>query len=185
MKCFYYLSPTLDISKKVSEDLQQAGLDGWYLHVISNDEAGLVQQHINSSNYLETLDLFRGTTVGGMIAFTLSLIASILATKYEPFGQEVSTIYYVIFIFVVTLFGIWEGGLYGISSDHQKIKPFREEIKKGKYLVLVYAEKEQEEAITSMMSSKHSESQLVAVDKHYINPFSKLKVSLSKPYKNA
>ncbi|TQV85556.1 hypothetical protein [Aliikangiella coralliicola] len=176
MKCFYYLSPTLDISKRVSDDLHEAGLLDWYLHVVSKDEAGLNQKHIHSSNYLETLDLFRGTTIGGIIGFVLSLILIGLAVKFEPFGFPLSnTIYFVIVLFF-TLFGIWEGGLYGIDSENKKIKPFHDDIEAGKYLVLVYAAKEQEEAIKKMMAEKHPESKLVATDRHFVNPFSKLKV---------
>jgi len=177
MKCLYYLSPNLDISAKVSDDLHEEGLEDFYLHVISKDEAGLVQKHIHSSNYLETLDLFRGTTVGGVIGFTVALLASIYAYKAQIFGQEIPNLMYIIFILFVTLFGIWEGGLYGVDSENQKIKPFHDEIENGKYLVLVYAEKEQEESIRNMMERKHPESKLVAIDKHFINPFSKLKVT--------
>ena len=86
MKCLYYLSPTLDISKRVSDDLHEAGVLDWYIHVISKDETGLNQKHIHSSNFLETLDLFRGTTVGGIIGFIVSLIIVAVAIQTEPFG---------------------------------------------------------------------------------------------------
>jgi len=176
MKCFYYLSPTLDISKKVSDDLHEAGLLDWYLHVISKDEDGLNQKHIHSSNYLETLDLFRGTTVGGAIGFVFALFVVAMAVVFEPYGQPLSnTVYFLILLFF-TLFGVWEGGLWGIDSENKKIKPFHDEIEKGKYLVLVYAAKEEEESITGMMKTKHPESKLVGVDSHFINPFSKLKM---------
>ena len=94
MKCLYYLSPTLDISKKVSDDLHDAGQLDWYLHVISKDETGLVQQHIHSSNYLETLDLFRGTTIGGLIGFVLSSIAALIVFYTQYFGESFPTTAY-------------------------------------------------------------------------------------------
>ena len=176
MKCLYFLSPTLDVSQKVSDDLHEAGLLDWYLHVISKDETGLVQKHIHSSNYLETLDLFHGTTVGGLIGFALSSITVAAAVFTEYLGPSVPALAYFLFIVFFTMFGIWEGGLYGIDSENIKIKPFHDDIENGKYLVLVYADKTQEEAITSMMKTKHPESKLVGVDRHFINPFSKVKI---------
>ena len=176
MKCLYYLSPTLDISKKVSDDLHDAGQLDWYLHVISKDESGLMQKHIHSSNYLETLDLFRGTTIGGAIGFVLSLVAVMVAVYTQPFGTEVPTYAYLLFIAFLTLFGTWEGGLYGIDSENIKIKPFHDEIENGKYLVLVYADKEHESAIREMMKEKHPEAKLVGIDRHFVNPFSKVKI---------
>ncbi|MBV1911594.1 MAG: hypothetical protein KUG78_20045 [Kangiellaceae bacterium] len=176
MKCLYFLSPNLDISQKVSDDLHEIGLLDWYLHVISKDEAGLNQKHIHSSNYLETLDLFHGSTVGGFIGFLVACVAVALTAYYDPFGFPLSNgIYLLMFIFF-TLFGIWEGGLYGIDSENQKIAPFHDEIESGKFLVLVYAAKEQEQDIITMMKKKHPESKLVGVDKHVVNPFSKTKM---------
>lgn len=176
MKCLYYLSPNLDVCKKVSNDLHDIGVDDWYLHVISKDESGLTQQHIHSSNYLETLDLYRGTTVGGALGFVISLVIIAAMATFEPFGPGVPGYVYMIILAVTTLFGIWEGGLYGIDTENQKIAPFHEQIEAGKYLVLVYTDKKQGEKISQMMGQRHPESELVASDTHYINPFSKLKL---------
>jgi len=177
MKCLYYLSPTLDVSQKVSDDLHEIGVLDWYLHVISKDETGLVQKHIHSSNYLETLDLVRGTTVGGTIGFLVGLVLVGLTVYYEPFGGPISgTIYFLIVLFF-TLFGIWEGGLYGVDTENKKIEPFHDDIEAGKFLILVYSAKEEEGSIISMMKKKHPESKLVATDKHFINPFSNLKLT--------
>ena len=155
MKCFYYLSPSLDSSKKISDDLHEAGLHDWYMHVVSKDEAGLKKRHIHSSNYLETLDLPGGTLVGGSIGFVVSLIVVGLAVQVEPFGFPLSPTVYLIMIGFLTLFGIWEGGLYGIDKQNRKIKPFRKEIEAGKYLFLVYIAKEKETTITNMMEEKN------------------------------
>lgn len=176
MKCLYYLSPTLDMSKRVSDDLHDAGILDWYIHVISKDETGLNQKHIHSANYLETLDLSRGTTIGGIIGFVVSILVVALAIQTEPFGFPLSNTIYFLMVAFLTLFGIWEGGLYGIDSENKKIQPFQDEINSGKFLVLVYAAKDDEKKIRVMMEDKHPESKLVATDRHFINPFSKLKV---------
>jgi len=176
MKCLYYLSPTLDMSQKVSDDLHEIGLSDWYLHTIGRDETGLLQKHINSNNYLETLDLYHGTTVGGILGFLFGLVFVGIAAYFEPFGVALNSTHYFLIILYVVLFGLWEGGLYGIDVENKKIKRFHNDIEAGKFLMLVYVEMEQEETIISMMKQKHPESKLVATDKHIINPFSKLKI---------
>jgi hypothetical protein len=40
--------------------------------------------------------------------------------------------------------------------------------------VLVYVRKQQEDAVTKMMKERHPEAELVAIDSHFINPFSKV-----------
>jgi len=177
MKCLYYLSDSLDDSKNISQDLKDAGLHDFYLHVISKDESGLVEQRIQSSNYLETLDLFRGSTIGGMIGFSFALILAALESHFQFFGIKIPTYAYLIIFGFFTLFGIWEGGLFGVDTENQKIEPFKEDLDNGKYLILVYADKEEEDGITNMMRAKHPEEKLVGVDTHFINPFKKLSVT--------
>ena len=73
---------------------------------------------------------------------------------------------------VATMFGAWEGGLTGIATENKELHKFHHDIEAGKYLILVYARKEQGAAVRSMMREKHREVELVAVNKHFINPFS-------------
>ena len=79
---------------------------------------------------------------------------------------------YLAIVAVVTMFGAWEGGLTGIGTENRKLRRFHDAIEAGNYLILIYARKEQEEAVTTMMRARHPEAKLVAVDRHFINPFS-------------
>ncbi len=175
MKCIYYLAPTLDSTHRISDGLHEVGVKDWFLHVISKDEAGLKKERIHSSNYLETLDLVRDGFIGAMIGFIIGLIAAGSVMYFEPFGPDAPNIIYFAIVVVVTCFGAWEGGLVGIASENKKLAKFHDDIEAGKYLILVYARKEQEEAVKTMMRNTHPESRLVAIDSHFINPFSILK----------
>ena len=41
----------------------------------------------------------------------------------------------------------------------------------SQFLILIYARKEQGAAVRHLMRDKHPEAELVAVNKHFINPF--------------
>ena len=172
MKCLYYLAPTLDSTHQVSDDLHAAGIKDFFLHVISKDESGLKQQHIHSSNYLETLDIVRDGLIGAAVGFVGGLCAAWLLLVFEPFGPDVPAVVYVMAVVLVTLFGAWEGGLTGIAKENKKLRKFHRDIEAGKYLILIYAWKEQEAAVRTMMRTRHPEAELVAIDRHFINPFS-------------
>lgn len=174
MKCMYYLAPNLASTHDISDDLHQVGVKDFYLHVISRDESGLKQQHIHSSNYLETLDIVRDGFIGAALGFVAGLIGIALMIYLQPFGPtvEVPTYVYVILVGVATLFGAWVGGLTGIDSENHKIKRFHDDIAAGKYLILVYVRKYQENLVRQMMKERHQEAELAAIDTHFINPFS-------------
>jgi len=174
MKCLYYLAPTLDSTHVISDDLHEAGIKDFFVHVISRDEAGLQQQHIHSSNYLETLDVVRDGIIGGVLGFLVGLVGVALLDYFDPIGVEIPAFVYYALVGVATLFGAWEGGLIGVGIENRKLAKFHDDLEAGKFLILIYALKEQEDAVNKMMRESHPESELVAIDRHFINPFSTL-----------
>ena len=177
MKCLYYLAPTLKSTQDISDDLHEVGINDYFLHVVSRDESGLKQQHIHSSNYLETLDLIRDGLIGAVVGFLAGLLGVWALQHYQPLGPNVhvpSFVYYLI-VAVATLFGAWEGGLIGVASENKKLGRFHDDLEAGKYLILIYALKEKEDAVRRMMGQRHPEAEFVAVDSHFVNPFSAVK----------
>jgi hypothetical protein len=174
MKCLYFLAPTLASTQDVSDDLHEVGVEDFYLHVICRDESGLKKQHIHSSNYLETLDVLRDGFIGAALGFAAGMVGIALLMYFDPFAPhvEVPAWVYAVLVGVATLFGAWEGGLTGIASENKKLAKFHDDIEAGKYLILVYVRKVQEDTVMKMMKQRHPEAQLVGVDSHFINPFS-------------
>ncbi|MCP4001875.1 MAG: hypothetical protein GY727_13285 [Gammaproteobacteria bacterium] len=170
MKCLYYLAPTLHHTHQISDDLHDAGVNEWFMHVVSKDEAGLKREKLHSSNYLETLDLLRGGFIGAIIGFAGGLIGIGLLMYTQFFGPDIPVFIYLLLVVVAILMGAWIGGLSGIGAKSQKLRHWQGEIDAGKYLILIYAHKGQGEAIKSMMLSRHPEAQHVATDRHFMNP---------------
>ena len=172
MKCLYYLAPTLDSTRSISDDLHAVGVSDWYIHVVSRDEAGLNKERIHSSNYIETYDFVGTGLFGASIGFLVGLGGAFVLAATKVFGTNVSLLPFLGVIFVAVLFGAWMGGLLGMGSENKKLIQFHEEIKNGKYLFLIYSGKDKGEAIETMMRERHPESEHVATDEHFISPFS-------------
>ena len=175
MKCFYYLAPNLDSTHRISDDLHEVGVLDWFLHIIAEDEAGLKREHLHSSNYLETTDIIRDGLIGANLGFIGAVIAAALVMMLEPFGPETPKVIYFFVIVVFTLFGSWVGGLTGIDNENKKLRRFHDDIEAGKFLILIYARKEMEERIREMMRDRHPEARLAAVDRHFLNPFKRVR----------
>lgn len=186
MKCIYFLTPTLASTHKVSADLHSAGVKDFWLHVICRDECGLKQQHIHSSNYFETLDIIRDGFIGAALGFLIGLAGVGLLMYLKPFGTYVvPALVYAILVGAATLFGAWEGGLVGIDSEHKKLAKFHDDLVAGKYLILVYVRKHRESLVRKMMQEKHPDAELVAIDSHFVNPFSNVKKLSGVPVQRA
>ena len=95
MKCIYYLSPTLASTEQICDDLHKAGVDDWFMHIISKDEAGLSRKRLRSGNYLETLDFVRDGLYGAGIGFLAGLLLAWLGAALQPFGGAPPLIAYI------------------------------------------------------------------------------------------
>ena len=175
MKCLYYLTSTLDSAHKITKDLHQEGIDDWFIHVMSKDEAGLKKEKIHSSNYLEQLDVMRYGILGALAGMLVGISAAITVNVTNLFGSELPNIAYYSIIGFFTMFGIWEGGLTGIATENKKIALFHDELESGRYLILIYAKKVSEDLVKKVMQKKHQEAELVAVDASFYNPLISLK----------
>ncbi len=175
MKCLYYLTSTLDSTSKISTDLNQSGIDDWFIHVLSKDEVGLKKNKIHSSNYLEQLDILRYGIIGAIAGFVVGLIAASLTNITELFGSEMPNVVYFAITGFFTLFGAWEGGLTGIATENKKIALFHDDLESGSYLILIYAKKASEHLIKKVMEAQHKEAELVAIDTSFYNPLTGLK----------
>lgn len=175
MNCLYYLAPTLDSTHHISDELRAVGITDGLLHVIAKDEAGLAEQRIPSSNYLETLDLLRDGFIGSAIGLLVGMIGGGALEVCAPFGPNLPKTVYLATVVGATLFGAWEGGLTGIATQNKKLAEFHHDIEAGRYLVLVYTPRGREAAVRWMVRARHPEAQLAGIDRHFLNPFSPVK----------
>jgi hypothetical protein len=174
MKCMYYLAPTLVSTNQISDDLHQVGIEDWHLHIRSKDGAGIKNEKLHSSNWLETKGLLRNGFIGANIGFIVGVLGAGGIMLFEPFGPSFPGIALFFLAAVATLFGAWVGGLTGMDSENQKLKRFHDDIEAGKYLLLIYTRKGMGEKIKKMMRERHPESRHVATDRHFINPFARV-----------
>ena len=175
MKCLYYIAPTLKSTQEVADDLNQVGVFEWLIHVIARDEAGLKRERLHSSNYLETTDLIRDGLIGAGLGFVGAILALAMMMVFEPFGPDAPSVLYFFLFLVLTGFGAWVGGLTGLDNENRKIRRFHDNIEQGEFLLLIYALKEHEDEIRDVMSRKHPEARLAAVDRQFLNPFARLR----------
>ncbi|WP_157954237.1 hypothetical protein [Saccharospirillum mangrovi] len=173
MRCVYYLSPTLKECERIADDLNSIGLSNWLVHLISHNETGVSRHRLQSANYVETLDLYHSGVVGGLIGFCVGLLLLALFHVTGLFSDSLPFFVNLVFVAVLVLFGVWEGGLWGVETQSSKLAPFQRDLDAGHYLILIYAPRQYESQVRNMMLERHPDARLAAVDPHFILPFSR------------
>src|SRR5260370_10645989 len=116
MKCIYFLTPTLASTDQVSADLHEVGVNDFYLHVISRDQAGLKRHQIHSSNYFETLDVVRDGFIGAALGLLIGLAGDGLLLYVKTFRRHlVATFVYTLVMGAGRFFRDWQSGVVGID----------------------------------------------------------------------
>ncbi len=127
--------------------------------MIAKDESGLKKRHIHAGNYLETLDFIREGFLGAAIGLFAGVVGCILLDQFGPF-KNIPWFVYVALCGVATLFGAWEGGLIGVEKENKKLERFHEDIEAGRYLILIYARRDQESVVRHMMTQAPSRGRI-------------------------
>ena len=110
--------------------------------------------------------------IGGAIGCAVGILGVYLLRHFNPIGVAIPNLVAFLIVGVATLFGTWEGGLVGVATENRKLTRFHDDIESGKFLLLIYAFKEQEQRVQEMMRERHPEAKRAAVDSHFVNPFS-------------
>lgn len=171
MKRMYYLTSSLSSVEKISDNLHQAGITDWNFHVHSNDEAGLIKHQVHSANYIQKMDIVRYSERGGILGFTISLLACGYIMTAQPFGGNVDSLGYMAVFTFFTLFGAWAGGMVGMMKENQKLAQFHDDIEAGRHLLLVDVKAGQAEDVRQLMAAKHPEARFMREGSTLINPF--------------
>ncbi len=176
MKCFYYLTSTLENTREIIDELHKVGINDWFIHVLSKDEAGIKKVKVHASNYLERLDILRFGILGATAGLIVGIIAAILVNSNNLFGQgDLPNIAYYSIIGFFTLFGTWEGGFIGIATENKKTSLFHDDLESGGYLILIYTKEVSENVVKTVMEKRNQDVTLVAIDENFYNPLVGLK----------
>ena len=135
MRRIYFLSPDIDIAKRVVNGLLLAKIENRHIHIIAKRDTPL--EDLPEGNLLQKTDFIpaveQGLAVGGSVGMLAGLVAIALPPASAVIAGGV--------LLGTTLFGAglgaWVGGLVGMTLGNRRIKEFENEIEAGKLLVLV------------------------------------------------
>ncbi|GGX41110.1 hypothetical protein [Saccharospirillum salsuginis] len=135
MKRLYYLTDDIDRAEHIARELEHNDIQDRHIHVLSQDEVGLMTRHLHGATYLERLDILRRGLQGlitGLIAGLVMLYIMAFAFNYTlaPSGQ-------VALVALTTLLGSWVGGLVGFAHENHRLERFHEQVENGQHLIMI------------------------------------------------
>ncbi len=163
MRRIYFLVPTIEITKKIVDELLLARVEARHIHVLAKH--GTFMEDLPEASFLQESDflpaLEQGVALGGATGLVAGLVAIALPTGLVLGGGA---------IFAITLAGAGIGGLMssmiGISIGSRRIEQFREAVEKGEFLLMIDVPRDRVEEIEAIVKSHHAEAECEGADPH-------------------
>jgi hypothetical protein len=152
MKRHYYVTTDMDDLEVAGAELKQSGISASNIHVLTEDAAGTMAHHLPPVNDLMKRDAVHLAIVGAVLGLLLAAAILILASTSGLAAQTGWTPFILLSI-VVMGFSTWEGGLLGIQRPNHALLRFMGSIKKGRHVLLVDVNTQQEQALAGVVAN--------------------------------
>lgn len=163
MRRIYFLVPTIEITKKIVDELLLARVEERHIHVLA--KRGTPLEDLPEATFLQKTDflpaLEQGMALGGATGLLAGLVAISLPTGLVLGGGA---------LFAITLAGAGVGGLMssmvGSSIGNRRIEQFQEAMERGEFLLMVDVPRDRVEEIETIIKKHHPEAECEGTDPH-------------------
>jgi len=147
----FYVTEDLDELEIVEKELESKGFTEPQIHVLSENDTEVENHHLHEVESVLKQDVVHSTEVGALYGVIGAIFTLFIA---YAMGWTESSAGWMPFIFlsiIVLGFCTWEGGFIGIQKPNVNFEPFQEMLHKGKHILFVDVDPDQEMAIASVM----------------------------------
>ncbi len=164
MKRLYFLSPSLHATSSIVEELHQYRIQDRHIHVVGNDHAGLVENHLHEASVLQTSDIIPAAERGAAAGVTTGLLAGLIAVSFPPAGFVLGGGAVLGLTLFGAGFGAWASSMIGISIPNKTVEQYEAAIAAGQFLVMVDVPKADQPRVTDLIKKHHPGASIENVD---------------------
>lgn len=163
MRRLYFLSPTLEATRQIVDELLLARIPQRDIHVIANHSVAL--ENLPEATVLENSDLIPALQKGAAIGGATGLLAGLVAIAFPPAGLVLAGGAVLMASTVAGAgVGAWAASLIGISTPNSRLRQFEDAVARGEFLILVDVPSNREEEIKALILRTHPETEVHATE---------------------
>lgn len=164
MKRLYFLSPSLESTTAIVEELHTLGINDRDIHVVGKNHTGMANNHVHEASVLQTSDVIPALERGAAIGVTSGLLAGLVAVSFPPAGLILGGGAVLGMGLFGAGFGAWVSSMIGVSVPNETVEQYEQAIEKGQFLLILDIPKEDEFRIADLILKHHPEASIDEVD---------------------
>lgn len=149
----YFVTNDLDDLEKVERELEAEGLTEPQIHILSEKDADVAKRHLHEVEPVLRQDVVHSTEVGALIGVLAASAVLLLAYIMGWTNTAAGWLPFIFLAVVVLGFCTWEGGFIGIQTHNINFKRFQALIHKGRHVLFVDVEPEQEPSFARVIGA--------------------------------
>ncbi|SFH41387.1 hypothetical protein SAMN05216299_11164 [Nitrosospira sp. Nsp14] len=134
MRRIYFLSPDIETTKRIVDDLLLARIEERHIHVVA--KRGTELEDLPEANLLQKSDFVPAVERGLALGGSAGALAGLVAIALPPASTVLAGGVLLGSALAGAGVGAWAGSLIGVSTPSSRIKQFEEAIEAGHLLVL-------------------------------------------------
>jgi len=134
MRRIYFLSPDIETTKRIVDDLLLARIEERHIHVVA--KRGTELEDLPEVNLLQKSDFVPAVERGLALGGSAGALAGLVAIALPPASTVLAGGVLLGSALAGAGVGAWAGSLIGVSTPSSRIKQFEEAIEAGHLLVL-------------------------------------------------
>ncbi|NQY64439.1 MAG: NAD/FAD-utilizing enzyme [Alteromonadaceae bacterium] len=147
----YYVTEDLDELEKVEQELESQGFTEPQIHVLSENDTEVENHHLHEVESVLKQDVVHSTEVGAIVGILGAACTLIVAYAMGWTASAVGWMPFIFLAIIVLGFCTWEGGFIGIQKPNINFERFQELLHKGKHVLFVDVDPDQEDTIAAVM----------------------------------
>ncbi len=160
MRRIYFLTPSIEVTHKIIDELRSLGFKDHHLHVLAKRDTPL--QDLPEANELQKTDFLAAVERGAALGATTGLLTGLVGLRFAGFAIAGAPVLGIL-LFGGTI-GAIMSGLAGLQVGNSKVRQFEEAIEKGDLLVMVDIAKDRIDEISKLIKKHHPQAEFEGIE---------------------
>lgn len=152
----YFLLPDVESARQTANDLLLARVEDRHMRFLARRGTDLGELH--EASYAQKTDLMHGAGIGLGLGGVAGLLLGLVIVTYPPEGTNPQLVAVLVAAVVGAVLGAWMASMAAAAVPNSRLKPFQEEIGKGRILLMVDVPYQQVERIRELVLGRHPEA---------------------------
>lgn len=160
MRREYFLTPSVESTRKIVDEVSQAGIEERHIHVVAKE--GTPLEDLPEASLLEKTDYIHAIEVGLAGGGAVGLLSGLIALNLPGAVVGGAAVLYI--ALAGAGIGAWLSGLVGLDYPDQRLLKFKEAINKGQLLMLLDIPEGRVQEIQDLVKKHHPEAKFAGTD---------------------